>query len=249
MSSSHHRDSIVVVGANGRTGTCVLRYLCATSIPVVACVRRADRLPAEPRLASAEVAIVNLERPGTLLPWIERAAHVIYVAGSSRNSLSPGAWQVEVESLTACVEFAEHSGFAGRFIYVGHTNGDERGVTWSESRWRELKREAERVITASNLNYFILRTGHVADPVYQEPRVGLSQSPFAGDATLPCNVLAFLLVGAAIAGAVHRTKVNVRIDTHGARLQDAVQAFGRLRTDRVETATEGARGAAAHHRR
>jgi uncharacterized protein YbjT (DUF2867 family) len=249
MSSPHHRDSIVVVGANGRTGICVLRYLCATSIPVIACVRRPDRLPAEPRLASAEVAIVNLEQPGTLLPWIERAVHVIYVAGSSRKSLSPGAWQVEVESLTACVEFAERSGFEGRFIYVGHTSGDERGVTWSESRWRELKREAEGVITASSLNYFILRTGHVADPAYQEPRVGVSQSPFGGEATLPCNVLAFLLTGAAIAGAVHRTKVNVRVDQSGARLQEAVQAFGRLRTDRVETAAENTRGGMAYHRR
>lgn len=249
MATPNQRDSLLVVGASGRTGLCVLRYLCATSIPVIACVRRADRLPPEPRLASAEVAITDLEQPGSLAPLIERAAHVIYLAGSSRKSLSPGAWQVEVDSLTACVEFAERSGFAGRFIYVGHGTADDRGVTWSESRWRELKREAEGVITASNLNYFILHTGRVLDPVQQEPRVGVSQSPFAGDADLPCNVLAFLLTGAALAGAVHRTKVNVRVDPAGARLQDAVQAFGRLRTDRADTAAEGMRGGPAFQRR
>lgn len=248
MASSNHRDSILVVGANGRTGICVLRYLCATSIPVIACVRRADRLPHEPRLASAEVALVNLEQPSSLVPLIDRAVHVIWLAGSSRKGLSPGAWQVEVESLTACVEHAERNAFAGRFIYVGHASADERGVTWSESRWRELKREAEGVLAASNLNYFILRTGHVADAVMEEPRVGVSQSPFTGDGTLPCNVLAFLLTGAAIAGAVRRTKVNVRVDGSGARLQDAVQAFSRLRADRVEQAGE-ARGGMVFQRR
>jgi uncharacterized protein YbjT (DUF2867 family) len=243
------RDSILVVGAGGRTGLCVLRYLCATSIPVIACVRRADRLPPEPRLVSAEIAVANLEQPGALVPLIERAAHVIYLAGSARKSLSPGAWQVEVESLTACVEFAERSRFEGRFIYVGHCGADDRGGTWSELRWRELKREAERAITASNLNYFILRTGRVSDPVLEEPRVSVSQSPFVGDAELPCNVLAFLLTGAAVAGAVHRTSVNVRLDSSGAKLQDAVQAFGRLRTDRTQPAGDAVRGTAAVQRR
>lgn len=242
MTTSNSRDSILVVGASGRTGLCTLRYLCATSIPVIAAVRRADRLPPEPRLQSAEVAVVNLEQFGALGPWIDRAVHVIYLAGSSRKSLSPGAWQVEVESLSSTIEYAQRSAFAGRFIYVGHHSIDDRGVTWSEARWRELKREAESLLVASSLNYVILRTGRVTDVVAAEPRVSVSQSPFTGDADLPCNVLAFLVTGAAIAGAMHRSRVNLRVDNHGARLQDAVQGFTRLRADRVETASDAARG-------
>jgi uncharacterized protein YbjT (DUF2867 family) len=248
MSASNVRDSILVVGASGRTGLCVLRYLCATSIPVIASVHRVDRIPPEPRLAAAEVVAANLEQPGSLAPLIERAAHVIYLAGSTRKGMSPGAWQVEVESLGSCIDSAERSGFGGRFIYVGHAGGDDRNVTWAESRWRELKREAEGVLTASNLNYFVLRTGRVVDPVAQEPRVGVSQSTFTGDADLPCNALAFLLTGAALAGAVHRAKVNVRIDHAGARLQEAVQAFGRLRTERTDAFVD-TRGGLASHRR
>lgn len=248
MTTSNSRDAILVVGASGRTGLCTLRYLCATSIPVIAAVRRADRLPPEPRLQSAEVAVVNLEQFGALGPCIDRAVHVIYLAGSSRKSLSPGAWQVEVESLTATLEYAQRSGFQGRFIYVGHHAIDDRGVTWSESRWRELKREAESLVAASDLNYVILRTGRVTDVVSQEPRVGVSQQPFAGDADLPCNVLAFLVTGAAIAGAVHRARVNVRVDAQGARLQDAVQGFTRLRADRAES-TDALRSGVAFGRR
>ncbi len=249
MATSNFRDSILVVGASGRTGLCVLRYLCATSVPVIAAVRRADRLPPEPRLQSAEIAVVNLEQPGAVVPLIDRASHVIWLAGSARKSLAPGAWQAEVESLTSCVEYADRSGFQGRFLYVGHTSPDDRGVTWSEKRWRELKREAEGALTASSVNYFVLRTGRVLDPVMQEPRVSVSQSPFGVEAELPCNVLAFLLVGAVLAGAMHRSKVNVRVDEAGARLQDAVQGFLRLRAERTEAAAESARGSTAFVRR
>lgn len=238
MAASSERESILVVGASGRTGAFVTRYLCAASVPVIACVRRADRLPAEPLLARAQVAIANLEQPATLAPLIERAAQVIWVAGSQRRSLSPGAWQLEVESLASCLEIARNSGFDGHFIYVGYSGVQTRdGVTWAESRWRELKLEAEQAIVTSAINYFILRTGHIVAPVTSEPRVSVSHhGSSAPDAELPCNVVGFLLTGAALAGAAHRSRATVRLDSSGAKLQAAVQAFGRLRTDVSEPA-------------
>ena len=245
MATSSPRDSILLIGASGRTGICVLRYLCAASVPVIACVRRANALPQEPRLTQAEVAISNLEQPGTFAPLIERAAHVIYVAGSARNSLSPGAWQVEVESLAACIAFAERSGFEGRWIYAGCTDPDPaQGITWAESRWREMKREAEQAIVGSaNLNYFILRSGRVTAPIVSEPRVRVSQgSSGAADAEVPCNVLAFLMTGVALAGAAYRSEATIRVDPAGGgmRLQEAVQSFAHLRRDYSSQATAAA---------
>jgi hypothetical protein len=241
MATANFRDSILLLGASGRTGVCVLRYLCSASAPVIACVRRADRIPREPRLAAAEVAIVNLEQPGALAPLMERAAHVLYLAGSERKGLSPGAWQLEVESLSTCIELAQRSALPGRLIYAGHSAAERAGsVTWSESRWRELKREAEQLITGSNLNYFILRTGRVTDEVRDPPPVSVSQtSPCAPEAELPCNVLAFLLTGVTLAGATLRSRVNVQVDPRGLGLQEAVQAFGRLRTDAADPGNDG----------
>lgn len=230
------RDSILVVGATGRTGSFVLRYLCAASAPVIACVRREDRLPVEPRMAAAEIAVCNLEQPGTTFPLIDRAAHVVWLAGSERRSLSPGAWQLEVEALGTCLEHAKACGFNGRWIYVGHSAPDQRGgASWAESRWRELKIEAEQTIETSGLNYFILRTGRITGMVVDEPRVTVTQKPPGtnDDADLPCNVAAFLLTGVALAGATHHSKAIVRLERNGARLQEAVQAFGRLRGDVV----------------
>ena len=241
MATSSIRDSILLIGASGRTGICVLRYLCAASVPVIGCVRRADRLPDEPRLAAAELAVVNLEQPFLVAPLIERAAHVIYLAGSARNSLSPGAFQLEVESLAACLEIAERTGFEGRWVYVGCTESEPaRGTTWAESRWHEMKREAEQALTASNLNYFILRAGRITSPILEEPRVRVSQgasAPFESE--LPCNVLAFLLTGVVLAGAMHRSEATVRLDASGMKLQEAVQAFSRLRTDRAMQMSDG----------
>ena len=241
MATSNIRDSILLIGASGRTGVCVLRYLCAASVPVIACVRRADRLPSEPRLASAEVAITNLEQPGAVAPLMDRAAHVIYLAGSERRSLSPGAWQLEVESLSLCLELGRRSGLPGRWAYVGYSDAERAGdVTWAESRWRELKREAEQVITSSSLNYFILRTGHITDPASDQPRVSVSQRSGASlEAELPCNVLAFLLTGVALAGAAPRSNATVRVDPSGMKLQEAVQAFGRLRPDPAAQTADG----------
>jgi len=248
VSTSNLPESILVIGASGRTGVCVLRYLCAAAVPVIACVRRPDRLPAEPRLAAAEVAITNLEHPAELAPLIERAAQVIYLAGSPRNSLSPGAWQVEVEALSTCLEFAQRAGFHGRWSYVGCSDGEpSAATTWAETRWRELKLEAEQELKDSGLDYFILRTGRVTGLIAEEPRVRVSQESTASStsssvgAELPCNVLAFLLTGIALAGASHKAEATVRLDPSGMKLQEAVQALGRLRSERVE------RGAGSLH--
>lgn len=240
MAEARERESILVIGASGRTGVFATRYLCAAAVPVIASVRRAERFPAEPLLARAEVAVANLERPDTLAPLIERAAHIIYVAGCERRSLSPGAWQLEIDALSACLEAARRSGFGGRWIYVGYSGAGLRGsATWTETRWRELKAEAEQAIVSSTLNYFVLRTGRVTGPVSVEPNVSVTQQQGTSpDAELPCNVLGFLVAGVALAGATHRAKVTVQLDARGVKLQDAVHMFGRLRTDGAAAAAD-----------
>lgn len=232
------RDSILVVGASGRTGSFVVRYLSAASVPVIACVRRP---PAEAQLGAAEYVVADLARPASLAPFLDRAAHVIYVAGSPRKSLSAGAWQLEIDALSVAIELARRSGFAGRWIYVGYS-GPQQGssASWEESRWRELKLEAEEVITSSSLNYFVLSTGRVTEAVREEPRVAVTQSSGQAKADLPCNVLAFLLTGVAMAGATHRARATVRLDPGGMRLQAAVNAFSRLRADVVGSGAAGA---------
>ena len=233
MAGSQERDSILVVGARGRTGAYVTRYLHAAAVPVIACVRRADKQPSEPLSASPEVVIANLERPETYAPLIDRAVHIIYVAGSERRSLSPGAYQLEIDALSALVELARRSGFRGRWIYVGYSGASQpNNATWAETRWRELKADAELVIVGSGLDYFILRTGRIVGPVGIEPHVRVSQRLEAtADAELPCNAVAFLLTGAALSGATPRSSATVRLDAHGVKLQDAVRSFSRLRSD------------------
>ena len=232
MGAASVRDSILLVGAHGQTGCYVLRYLCAASVPVIACVRSADRLASEPSLASAEFVVADVEQPQTLAPLIERAAHVIDLAGANRRGLSPGAWQVEVDGLAGCLELAKRADLPGRWISVGYSGSDQRtGATWAETRWRELKRAAEEVIAASGVNYFVLRTGRITAAVGTDTRVSITQGSGAGDAELACNSLAFLLAGAALSGATICSRVTVRIDPHGLTLQSAVQAFRLLRQD------------------
>jgi uncharacterized protein YbjT (DUF2867 family) len=201
-------------------------------VPVIACVRSADRLASEASLASAEVVCADVEQPHTLAPLFERAAHVIYLAGGDRRSLSPGAWQLEVEGLSGCLELAKRASLPGRWISVGYSGPTKRsGASWAEIRWRELKLAADEVIAASGVNYFVVRTGRLTEPVDIHPRVSMTQESAAADAALPCNVLAFLLTGAALSGATDRSRVNVRLDPHGLTLQSAVHAFRWLRQD------------------
>jgi uncharacterized protein YbjT (DUF2867 family) len=240
MGTTSVRDSILLVGASGRTGRYVLRYLYNASVPVIACVRSADRLASEPSLPPAEFVFANVEQPHTLAPFIERAAHVIYLAGANRRGLSPGAWQLEVDGLSGCLELARQSGLPGRWISVSYSGSDRRtgGASWAETRWRELKLAADEVIAPSGVNYFVVRTGRIAAPVSTEPRVSMTQnSAAAPDAELPCNSLAFLLTGAALSGAANRSRVTVRLDPHGLTLQSAVQAFRLLREDSLAVAT------------
>jgi uncharacterized protein YbjT (DUF2867 family) len=232
MGTTSVRDSILLVGASGRTGRYVLRYLCAASVPVIACMRNTDRLASASSLASAEVVFADVEQPHTLAPLIERAAHVIYLAGGNRRGLSPGAWQVEVDGLSDCLQLAKRADLPGRWISVGYSGSNQRtGATWAETRWRELKRAADEVIAASGVNYFVVRTGLISAPASTELGVSITQSSAVADAELPCNSLAFLLAGAALSGATSRSRVTVRLDPHGLTLQSAVQAFRLLRQD------------------
>ena len=240
MGTTSVRDSILLVGASGRTGRYVLRYLYNASVPVIACVHSADRVASEPPLAPAEIAYANVEQPHTLAPLIERAAHVIYLAGANRRGLSPGAWQLEVDGLSDCLELAKRSGLPGRWISVGYSGSNQRtgATSWAETRWRELKLAADEVIAPSGVNYFVVRTGRITAPVNAEPLVSMTQnSAAAPDAELPCNSLAFLLTGAALAGAANRSRVTVRLDPDGLALQSAVQAFRLLRQDTPVVAT------------
>jgi hypothetical protein len=201
-------------------------------VPVIACVRRVDRLAPEASLESAEVVCADVERPHTLAPLIDRAAHVIYLAGGDRRGLSPGAWQLEVEALSGCLDLARRSGLPGRWISVGYSGPFKRsGASWAEIRWRELKLAADEVIAASGVNYFVARTGRLTAPVDIHPRVSMTQDAAPANASLPCNVLAFLLTGAALSGAADRSQVTVRLDPHGLTLQSTVHAFRWLRQD------------------
>ena len=221
---------------------------CATCVPrrcrsSPACEARIALPPNRATLASAEVVIGNVEQPHTLAPLIERAAHVIYLAGVDRRGLLPGAWQLEVEGLSGCLELARRAGLPGRWISVGYSGSDRRtGPTWTETRWRELKLAAEDAIAASGVNYFVLRTGLIGPPVSTEPRVSIVQSSAAADAELPCNALAFLLTGVALVGATACSRVNVRLDPSGLKLQSAVQAFSRLRQDSLVRSTTSLMG-------
>ena len=111
------------------------------------------------------------------------------------------------------------------------------GASWAEIRWRELKLAADEVITASGVNYFVLRTGRISPPVDIHPRVSTTQDSPAPDASLPCNVLAFLLTGAALSGAAERSRVTARLDPHGLTVQHAVQSFQWLQPDGVTLRT------------
>ena len=118
----------------------------------------------------------NVEQPHTLAPVIERAAHVIYLAGASRRGLSPGAWQVEVDGLSGCLELAKRAGLPGRWISVGYSgSGRCTGATWAETRWRR-KLAADEVIASSGVNYFVLRTGLITSAIDTEPRVSICAS-------------------------------------------------------------------------
>ncbi len=230
MPSALDRDALLVIGAAGRTGQYLLRYLAAAAVPTLAAVRR-NRPPAE-RQPGIEYVEADLQQPSSYAPLLARATQVIWVAGSDRRSLSPGAWQVEVDGLAACLEIARRDGFAGRWLIVSSSCGDQRGTNWAETRWRELKRAAEDALEASEVNYFMLRTGRVTAAVGGQPRVTLSQHPSPQPAAeLPCNVLAFLLTGAAMVGTSARARVTARLDYAGQSLQEAVYTFSTLRSD------------------
>jgi len=144
---------------------------CAAAVPVIACIRRANSLPAEPAVGAAEVALAKSSSdPNTIAPLIERAVHVIYRPASERRSLSPGAWQLEIDALSASLEIARRTGFDGRWIYVSYSGRrPTRQCHLGRNALARIEGGSEQAIAATNLNYFMLRTGRSFGPVTSEP--------------------------------------------------------------------------------
>ena len=81
-------------------GPLVLRYLVPRQVPVIACVRSGIALSPNRRWHLPKLVLANVAAT-TLAPLMERAAHVIYLAGGDRRGLSPGAWQLEIDACQA----------------------------------------------------------------------------------------------------------------------------------------------------
>ena len=148
---------VLVVGATGRTGRCVVETAIAAGHQVRALVRQADPQPPLPE--GVEVVVGNLNDRTSLTAALSGMEAVISAAGATPNLDPLGPYKVDYLGTTQLIDLAEAAGIQS-FVLVSSLCVSKLfhplNLFWLVLFW---KRQAERYLQGSSLRYTIVRPG------------------------------------------------------------------------------------------
>ncbi|WP_338441421.1 SDR family oxidoreductase [Synechococcus elongatus IITB4] len=148
---------VLVVGATGRTGRCVVETAIATGHQVRALVRSANPQPPLPQ--GVEVVVGNLGDRASLEAALIGMDAVISAAGATPNLDPLGPFKVDYLGTTQLIDLAG-AACIQRFVLVSSLCVSRLlhplNLFWLVLFW---KRRAERYLQSSDLSYTIVRPG------------------------------------------------------------------------------------------
>jgi uncharacterized protein YbjT (DUF2867 family) len=157
----------LVVGATGFLGSRVCRELAAAGKPVAAIVRSGDDAKLEPlRAAGVELVEGDLKDADSLARACAGKEAVISTASASISARSGDSIQtVDLDGQRSLIDAAAGAGVS-RFVYISFSSN-----MTTEAPLTSAKREVERHLEGSGLEYTILRCGFLME-VMIGPAVG-----------------------------------------------------------------------------
>lgn len=160
--------TLLLTGANGRTGRAILKSLVAAAIPVRVFIRDEAQADALLALGASEYAVGDFERPDTMASAAVGAEKVLHIG--------PPMYPGELEASRALID-ASIKAKVGHFIYYSVMHPLSRVI-----RHHRLKLEVEDALINSGLTHTILQPSRYMqhlEPIW--PRVvgeGMHAMPF-----------------------------------------------------------------------
>lgn len=221
--------TLAITGATGFVGRALVDRALAAGHHVRALTRR----PQPPRDGVTWVEGA-LDREAALRTLVSGADAIVHVAGVVSTPTRAGFVAGNIDGTRAMLAAAAHAGI-GRFVHVSSLSAREPGLSiygWS-------KAEAEALVTASGLDWSIVRPSGVYGPgdmemrdLFRAARLGIALLPPRGTVSLiAVDDLARLLLALAVTDAPPAT---YEVDdghplSHAAMAQAIARAVGRRR--------------------
>jgi len=193
---------VLVAGANGQIGRLLVEMLKTggkhTPIAMVRKPEQAERY----RASGVESIVADLEAGVDELAAAVRGCDaIVFTAGSGAKTGYDKTLLIDLDGAVKLIEAAEQAGVR-RFVMVSALGAEQR-ERWHESirPYYVAKHYADRLLTASKLDYTILRPGGLTD----EPGTGMiSIEPATTGGTIPREDVAGVIAAVLEAPATYR---------------------------------------------
>lgn len=189
-------NSVAILGAHGKIGQLVVQNLVAQGRRAVAIVRKEEQvaalrgLGAEPILLDVEQA--TAEQLATALEGVDA---VVFTAGAGAGSGAERKRTVDYGGAVKLIAAAKLAGVS-RYVMVSAVGADDPLPADVDAVWRayvEAKRDADRELRMSGLQWTILRPG----PLTDDPGTGrVTLAERTGRGEIPRADVAALVVAA-----------------------------------------------------
>jgi uncharacterized protein YbjT (DUF2867 family) len=157
---------VVIAGAHGKIGLRLVALLASRGDVVTGVVRNPDHR-GDVEQAGGAVAVIDLESAGAgeLADHLTGADAVVFAAGAGPGS---GAARKDTVDRAAAELLAEAARLAGvrRYLLVSSTGVDDPPTPGADEVWAayvQAKKAAEEALRATDLDWTILRPGHLTD--------------------------------------------------------------------------------------
>ncbi|MGI4813110.1 MAG: NAD(P)H-binding protein [Janthinobacterium lividum] len=152
--------SILLIGANGRTGRQLAQRLGARELSFKAVIRRSDQAGAL-RALGAEIVLADLNHDFSHA--FDAVETVIYAAGSGEAEGVAEERAIDRDAVIQAVDAARRRHLR-RFVLIGSISAyAPEQAPFALRHYSRMKREADDYLIGSGLDYLILRPGPLSD--------------------------------------------------------------------------------------
>jgi uncharacterized protein YbjT (DUF2867 family) len=153
---------VVVAGGHGKVALRLLRLLADRGDRARGLIRNLDHAR-DLEAAGADAVLCDLEREDDVAPYVEGADAVVFAAGAGPGSGPERKRTMDLGGAVKLIDAARANGIA-RYVMVSSIGADHPERASGPMRpYLEAKAEADGRLTASGLDYTIVRPGSLTD--------------------------------------------------------------------------------------
>jgi len=153
-------EKVLIAGANGKTGTQIVKILKHRGhYDPVAMIRKTEQ---SEKFEQMGVATKLLDIEDDMSGQFDGISKIIFAAGSGSSTGKEKTIAVDEKGAMSMIDEAKKAGIKN-FVMLSSMGADDPASNGKISHYLEAKHNADEHLKSSNLNYCIVRPGHLVD--------------------------------------------------------------------------------------